>query len=206
MIFGKKVSNLRASVDVEGCGSEGSCCTISWPWGSYMYRSYAEFWFLMILLLPSPSSHFSSPTLILLLPDSRLHSDNGGEIHRDHSPRNIKKLFLSSPSPSPRALFNLIPKMRLHFRGMNGRDSRTRGRRRVETIKQFPTVRDAIYRTVMASEENPTAIKWSATGVFYGRKKNVVTSSSACRPEVLRLSISHVAKLNRWFNYYSSIR
>lgn len=153
-----------------------------YPWGSYMYRSYAEFWSLMIPLPPLLSFLFFLILGSILTMAVKFIAIARQEISRSSS----------FPSLS-RALFNLVPKTRLHFRGMNG-DSRTRGRG--ETIKQFPTVRDAIYRTVMASGENPTAIKWSATGVFYGRRKNVVMSISAFRPEVLRLLISHVAKQN----------
>lgn len=59
-IFGKKVSNLRASIVVEGCGSKGSWCTVSWLGDrSYTYRSYAEFESPMTPLPPAFPSRCS---------------------------------------------------------------------------------------------------------------------------------------------------
>lgn len=68
---------------------------------------------------------------------------------------------------------------------------------RGQAIKQFPAARDSIYRTVIASEENPTTIKWSPTRVFYRWKKNIDLA------DVSRLLIQYVTSLPNRLCYYT---
>lgn len=113
------------------------------------------------ILVPGDSFALASPSrcpfFFLLILAPILTTVKFIAIVRQEVSRSFLSSFLPALGPPVRTLISFLqnasPFPRDEWRFSDG------GVEGGRTIKQFPTAHDSIYRTVMASKENPTAIK-----------------------------------------------